>query len=111
MNNKTPKMKSTYHEFMEAKTPHEKENYEQEYKNFVLSEMLLAAMEEDEVSVRELAKLAGVSPTTIQEMRSGTKMSFNTNSFFKVLKSLGYNFLIEKNGEITALDLPAYNKK
>lgn len=46
------------------------------YKEFLLSEMILAAMEEDDVSVRQLTKLAGVSPTIVQEMKSGSKESF-----------------------------------
>ncbi len=55
-------MKSTYEEFMEAKTPLQREKYKQGYKGFLLSEMHLAAMEEDDDSVSKLAKLAGVSP-------------------------------------------------
>lgn len=99
------KMKSTYEEFMEAKTPEQRKKYKEGYKDFLLSEMILAAMEEDEVSVRKLAKLAGVSPTIIQEMRSGTRDNFNTKSFFKVAKGLGFNVLLEKNGYITSIDI------
>lgn len=103
---KISKVKSTFEEHMEAKTPEERRAFEEGYRDFVLSELLLAAMEEDEVSVRELAKIAGVSPTIVQQMKSGSKNSFNTKSFFKVLKGLGYNFFLEKNGEFVALDLP-----
>ena len=71
--------------------------------------MLLAAMEEDDISVRKLAKLAGVSPTIIQEMRSGSRDNFNTKSFFKVLKGLGYNLLLERNGHIFSVDLSNTN--
>ncbi len=79
------KIKSTYEEFMEEKTSEQKEKYEEGYRDFLLSEMILAAMEEDNISVRALAKLAGVSPTTVQDMKSGSKVSFNTKSFFKIL--------------------------
>ena len=105
------KDKSTYEEFMNAKTPAERKKFEEGYKDFLISEIVLAAMEEDEVSVRELAKLVGVSPTIVQEMRSGSKKSFNTKSFFKILKGLGYNFLLEKNGHITSVDFNQVNKK
>ncbi len=105
------KIKTTYEELMNAKTPQESKKYEAGYKDFLLSEILLAAMEEDEVSVRKLAKLAGVSPTIVQEMKSGSKTSFTTRSFFKVLKGLGYSFLLEKNGQITTIDLSITNKK
>ncbi|HEX2977548.1 MAG TPA: hypothetical protein VHO47_00280 [Candidatus Babeliales bacterium] len=109
----TPKAtgKSTYDELMEAKTPQQRKKFEEGYKELLLSEMILAAMENDDVSVRELARLAGVSPTIVQEMRSGTKESFNTKSFFKVLKGLGYNFLLEKNGQIIPISPSGINKK
>jgi hypothetical protein len=107
----TKKIKSTYDELMESMNPKEKKAYEAELKDFLLSELILAAMEQDAVSVRKLAKLAGVSPTIVQEMRSGSKTSFNTKSFFKVLKSLGYNFLLEKNGHLTPIDLNLIDKK
>jgi hypothetical protein len=68
--------KSTYEEFMEAKTPQQRKKFQEGYKELLLSEIILAAMEEDDVSVRELAKLAGVSPTIVQEMKSGSKESF-----------------------------------
>ena len=99
------KIKSTYEEFMESKSPEQKKKYQEGYKDLLLSEMILAAMEEDEVSVRKLAKLAGVSPTIIQEMRSGSRDNFNTKSFFKVLRGLGYTILLERNGNITPVDI------
>ncbi len=73
MNKKT---KSTVDKFVESLSPKEKKSFDAEYKELLLSEMILAAMEEDHVSVRRLAKLAGVSPTIIQSMRSGVKKRF-----------------------------------
>ena len=103
-------MKSTFEEFMEAKSPQQKKKYKEGYRQFLLSEMILAAMEEDNVSVRELAKLAGVSPTIVQDMKMGTKDGFNTKSFFRVLKGLGYTVLLERNGAVTPLDFEAFKK-
>ena len=105
------KVKSTYDELMESMSQKEKKEYEAELNDFLLSELILAAMEQDNVSVRKLAKLAGVSPTIVQEMRAGAKKSFNTKSLFKVLKQLGYNFLLERNGHIIPLDLGHNNRK
>jgi len=96
---------------MESMTPKEKKEYETELKDFIISELVLAAMEEDSISVRKLAKLAGVSPTIVQEMRSGVKKSFNTDSFFKVLKGLGYNLFLERNGHVTPLGISHLSKK
>lgn len=104
------KTKSTFERFIESKTPAQRSKYEEGYRDFLLSEMILAAMEEDEISVRKLAKLANVSPSIVQDMKSGSKTSFNTNSLFKVLQGLGYEVLLERNGVITSLGL-IYNHK
>ena len=104
------KTKSTFEKFMEAKTSEQRKQYEEGYSDFLLSEMILAAMEED-VSVRKLAKIANVSPTIVQDMKSGAKKSFNTNSLFKVLQGLGYDILLERNGVVTSLGLTQNYKK
>jgi hypothetical protein len=97
--------KTTFEEFMDAKTPNQKKDYADGYRNFLLSELILAAMEEDHVSVRKLAKIADVSPTIVQDMKSGNKVSFNTKSLFKILTVLGYDILLERNGTTTSLGL------
>lgn len=104
------KMKSTHDELIESMTPKEKKEYEKGFKEFVISELILAAMEEDNISVRKLAKLVGVSPTIVQEMRSGRE-SFNIGSFFKVLQGLGYSFFLEKDGRMKRLEIPRHIKR
>lgn len=108
---KNKKIKSTFEEFIDSKTPVEKKEYEEGYRDFILSEIILAAMEEDDISVRKLAKIAGVSPTIVQDMKSGIKTSFNTSSLFKVLQGLGYDILLERNGTVTSLGLNQNPKK
>jgi hypothetical protein len=54
------KVKTTCGEFIDSLSPKQKKQYEKEHKEFLISEMLLAAMEGDNVSVRKLAKLAAV---------------------------------------------------
>ncbi len=103
--------RSTVEELIKSLSPKEKKVYDAEYKDLLLSEMILAAMEEDNISVRRLAMLAGVSPTVIQSMRSGIKKDFNMGSFFKILKGLGYTILIERNGNQIPLDLTLINKR
>ncbi len=106
------KTQSTYDEFVNELSPKERRAFEEEYKEFVLSELLLAIMAQDEISVRELAKMAGVSPTVVQAMRSGAKKDFSMTSFFKVLKGLGFKKLTaERNGQSYSLDIPYLNKR
>ncbi len=102
----TKKVKSTYDEYVESLTPKDRKRFDQGLKDFALDELILALMEEDEISVRKLAEIADLSPTVVQAMRSGIKKDFTMQSFFKVLKGLGCDkFLVERNGQIIPLNL------
>ena len=57
------KAKSTYEEFIQDRK--QTKLLDKEYKELVVSELLLAAMHEDHLSVRKLAASAGVSPKII----------------------------------------------
>lgn len=103
---KTKHVTSTYDDYVEKLTPQQKEQFDKEFREFALSEMILAAMEQDEVSVRTLAKLAGVSPTIVQDMRSGTKDNFSMQSFMKVLRSLECSLFVKRKGKFFPLTLP-----
>ena len=108
----TKKIKSTVDELIESLSPEEHKKYNEEYREFVLSELILAAMAKDNLSVRTLAKMAGVSPTIVQAMRSGSKKDFSMQSFFKILKGLGSKgFMIELHGHYIPLEVPISNKK
>ncbi len=100
------KIKSTIDEFVESLSAKERKKFEEEYRELLLSEMILAAMQQDEISVRKLAKLAGVSPTIIQGIRSGTRKNVSVQSFLKILQGLGCNrLIIERNGELISFNL------
>ncbi len=96
---------TTYDKFIKSLTPKEQSDFEQEYKDFLVSEMLLAAMQEDNVSVRELARLAGISPTIVQGIRSGEKQNVTVSSLVKILKALNCSLVVEKNGQRFPLEL------
>lgn len=106
------KMKSTIDKFINSLSPKELKKFNEEYQELLLSELILAAMEKDNISVRKLAKMAGVSPTIVQAMRSGTKKDFTMQSFLKVLKGLGSKgIMVELNGQYIPLDLPISGKR
>lgn len=105
------KMKSTCEERRESLSPKRRKEFDEGLKDFALSELVLAIMERDEVSVRKLAKIAGVSPTVVQAMRSGSKNDFSMQSFFKILKGLGCKkIMIELNGGLIPLDISHVKK-
>ncbi len=103
-------IKSTSDEFIESLSPERLKKFHEGYREFALSELILALMERDEVSVRKLAKIAGVSPTIVQAMRSGIKKDFTMQSFVKILKGLGCNFAVEINGHYIPLDTNGLRK-
>lgn len=108
----TKKIKSTVDTLIDSLSQKERKKFDEEYKELVLSELILAAMEKDNVSVRKLAEIAGVSPTIVQAMRSGTRKDFSMQTFFKVLRGLGSKrFMIELNGHYIPLDIPASAKR
>jgi len=92
MKNKKPM--STYER--EMQNPSFRKQYKKDLKEFVLSELMLALMEGDEVSVRKLAKMAGLSPTTIQKMRSGKQKDMRVKNFARLVNELGFQLVLEK---------------
>ncbi|MFC2049061.1 helix-turn-helix domain-containing protein [Chlamydiota bacterium] len=96
---KKTKSKTTVEKFLE--NPRQKKIFEEEHKDFLLSELVLALMAEDHVSVRKLAKAAGVSPTVIQALRSGKKENLTLSTVASIAQALGYSaFLtLKKKGE------------
>lgn len=108
----TRQIKSTMDKFDESLSPSERKKLNEEYQELLLSELILAAMQKDNISVRKLAKMAGLSPTVVQAMRSGTKKDFSMQSFFKILKGIGCkNFMVELNGHYISLDIPFSGKR
>jgi len=88
-------METTFDKYIKT-NPHEREKFDREYADFLLSEFVLEKMEQEQISVRALAKKAGVSPTIIQKIRSKDAEKINYRTFSSVLNSLGYKINIEK---------------
>lgn len=70
---------STYEEFQED--PKQKKLLEKEYNALLVSELLLAAMGRDDISIRKLAVAAGVSPTIIQGLRTDKRFNLTLETF------------------------------
>ena len=85
---------TTYDELMQ--NPAFSKLYKKKYYELVLSELLLAIMQEDNISIRNLAKQAGVSPTIIQDLRSGKRDNITLKTFSVLLDNLGYDIILEK---------------
>lgn len=94
MSKQKEKPMSTYDELMQD--PEFKRKHEESYHGLVLSELLLAIMAEDGLSIRSLAKQAGISPAIIQDIRSGKRDNLTLKTFSSLINALGYNLVLEK---------------
>ena len=104
------KSKSTMDFFLESMTPKQRRQYDKEYKEFVISEMLLATLEPDPVSVKKLAKMAGISPATVRSIRSKAKKNITVKAFHKLLNDFGYSLVITKGAERITIDALNFKK-
>ncbi len=97
-------MKSTFDTFIESLSPEECKKFNEEYRIFALSELILAAIAKDNVSVKKLAKIAKVSPTIIQSQKIQnimTKNKYIGSNFDDFLKDRG----ILEEVELTAIEM------
>lgn len=100
---------STYERKMQDKQF--KKAYEQHYKELLFSELLISIMEDDDKSVRDLAKEAGISPSVIQDLRSGKQTDIRVSNLIKIAKSFGYEVVLQKGEERLALHDDIRNDK
>lgn len=94
---KSKKTLSTFER--EMKNAAFKKAFDKSYKEFLLSELFISIMEEDEISVRDLAKEVGLSPTIIQKIRSGKQDDMKITNFVCIVQTCGYRVILEKNDE------------
>jgi len=91
------KAKSTFEEFIE--NDEQKAILDKEYQELLISELLIAVMEQDHISVRKLALAAGVSPTVIQGLKSGSKTNITIDTLSKILDVIGYQIIFTPKTE------------
>ena len=96
------KSKSTFDQFME--NPEQKALFEKEYREFLLDELMLSLLEDDEKSVRKLAVETGVSPRIIQALKSGKQHDMKLSNFYNMAAALGYHIILQKGRHKLDLD-------
>lgn len=88
------KFASTFDRMMADKK--RKASFDKGYEEFLISEILIEAMETEKKSVRVLAKEAGVSPAVIQDLKSGKKTNVSVKTLIPILHALHYRLAFEK---------------
>jgi len=86
--------KTTYDELIEDSSARKMLN--EEYQDLLLKELFLAMSEGDDLSVRKLAKIVGVSPKVIQDIRTGKQRNMRLSNFINITHSLGYHIDLVK---------------
>lgn len=81
----------------EMKNARFKKAFDKRYKEFLLSELLIVMMEENDKSVRYLAEESGVSPTIIQKIRSGKQGDLKISNLINIANACGYKVILQKN--------------
>ena len=84
-------------------TQNKKKKFEKEYVQFLFSELLLEAMDEEHISVRALSKKSGVSTSVIQNMRSMKPTNITIKTMASLLKPLGYQLAATKGRKTVIL--------
>src|SRR5947209_2271670 len=70
--------------------------FERSYRSFVLSEIVQGLMEQEGKSIRALAREVGVSPTVIQDIRSGGRTNVTLRNFLGIVSALGGEVAVRK---------------
>ena len=91
------KVTTTFDKWMQ--NPKIKAAYKEGYHEFILSELIRALMENDHTSVRGLAQKAGLSPTVIQDIRSGKQKDMKVKNFLYVVHACGFEVVLDNGKE------------
>ena len=73
--------------------------FENKYRSFLLAEIIHGLMEQEGKTVRELAREVGISPTVIQDIRSGGRTNVTLRNFLGIVSALGGEVAVRKGKE------------
>ena len=76
-----------------------KKAYKEKYQELLFSELIISMMESDEKSVRKLAEEARISPSVIQDLRSGKQDDIKASNLIKLAHAFGYEVILKKGNK------------
>ena len=76
-----------------------KKAFEEGYKKLLFSELMVSIMDDDDVSVRNLAKEANIAPSVIQNLRSGKQNDIKLSNLMKIARVFGFVIILERGDE------------
>ena len=81
------------------KTPKRRREFQSKYRSFLLSEIIHGLMAQEGKSIRALAREVGISPTVIQDIRSGGRTNVTLRNFLGIVSALGGRVSVRKGNE------------
>jgi transcriptional regulator with XRE-family HTH domain len=73
-----------------------KKAFEEGYRELLFSELIISIMDDDNVSIRKLAKEAEISPSVIQDLRSGKQHDIKVSNLIKIAHAFGFEVILQK---------------
>jgi len=71
--------------------------FEEGYQELLFSELMISLMENDDKSVRKLAHETSISPSIIQNLRSGKQEDIKVKNLLKIALAFGYELCLKKD--------------
>lgn len=100
---------STYERKM--KDPKFKKAYQKSYKELLFSELMISMMDDEEKSVRGLAKEAKISPSVIQDLRAGKQNDIKLSNLIKIAHAFGFEIILKRGDTSLMLNEAKASKK
>ena len=72
---------------------------------------MVSIMNGDDVSIRDLAKEAGISKSVIQELRSSKQQDIKVSHLIKIAHAFGFELYLQKGDERLMLEETTRNSK
>ena len=89
---------SSYEELMNSMTPSERKDYNAEYRDLLISELVVATMLEKGAHIQDLAQTVGLPQAVVKEVTMNNKRGVSLQAFLRLIEQLHYGFILEKNG-------------
>ncbi|OAI47103.1 hypothetical protein AYO45_01610 [Gammaproteobacteria bacterium SCGC AG-212-F23] len=93
------------------KNPKFKKSFSKGYKKLLFSELLISLMENDQTSIRALAKETKLSKSIIQNLRSGEQTDLKASNLIRIARAFGYEIILQRKGEQLKLQETTKNSK
>lgn len=81
------------------KNPKFRKEFEIGYKKLLFSELMISIMDGDDISIRNLAKEAGIAKSVIQNLRSGKQQDIKVSNLIKIARAFGFVVILQRDNE------------